>query len=308
MQDVIIIGGGPGGYSCALYCARYNLSCLIISKERGGLVTKTHLIENWPAEKSITGFELAMKMEDQVTSLGVEIVDDEVVSVFKKDDVFTVNTSSGISFESKTIVFATGTIRRKLGSKGEDEFYGKGVSYCATCDAAFYKGKIVGMVGGSDSAVKEAIYLASYALKVYIIYRKEYPRAEPYNLKKMEELISLGKIEIVKNANIVQINGDKKVNSVKLDTMFKDSYDLMLDGLFIEIGSDANSILLVPLNVQLNAKKEVVVDKMGRTNVDGVFACGDLTDNSFKQAITASSQGASCANSCFEYLGKKNGQ
>lgn len=299
--DVIIIGGGPGGYSCALYCARYNLSTLVIAKERGGLITKTHLIENWPGDKSVTGFDLAIRMEEQITSLGVEILDDEVLSVVKKDNHFVLKTSEQ-SFECKSLVIATGTLRRKLNVPGEDKFFGKGVSYCATCDAAFYKGKVTAIVGGSDSAVKEAIYLASFASKVYIIYRKEYPRADPFNLKNMEDLISKGKIAIVSNSNVIEVIGDRKVTSVKLDKKFNGSDILLLDGLFVEIGSDPNSSLAKSIGVSLNDKKEIIVDRMGKTNILGVFSCGDVTDNSFKQAITASSEGVCCANSCHEYL------
>jgi thioredoxin reductase (NADPH) len=318
IYDVVIIGGGPGGYSAAIYAKRFNLSTLVITRERGGLVTKTHLIENWPGEKSITGFDLAQKIEDHATSLGVEIIDTEVLEItkenleIKKDitkennnhDIFKIKTSQEQTFQSKTIIIATGTNRRKLNVKGEDEFYGKGVSYCATCDAGFFKNKIVGMVGGSDSAVKEAIYLTEFANKVYIIYRKETPRAEPYNMKLLNEKIKEGKIEIINNANVIQILGTTKLTHVILDKSFQNSRELTLDGLFVEIGADANVELAKQLSVKLNEKNEIIIDKNSITSDKAIFACGDVVNSELKQAITASAEGVRAAYSAHEYLQK----
>src|SRR3989338_4031780 len=180
MYDVIVIGGGCAGYSAAVYAARFNLKTLVVTKERGGLITTTHLVENWPGESSITGYDLAQKLENHVKNLEVPIEDAVITKISKKQDsTFFLESYSGKTFEAKTLILATGTTRRRLDVPGDKELYAKGVSYCATCDGAFFKGKVVAMVGGSDSAVKEVLYLTEFASKVYIIYRRGYPRAEP---------------------------------------------------------------------------------------------------------------------------------
>jgi thioredoxin reductase (NADPH) len=310
MYDVIIIGGGPAGYSCGIYCARFNLKTLVITKERGGLITKTHLIENWPGEKSISGFDLAQKFEGHAQKLGVEISDDDILEIKKEKfndektkqekDVFKLRSSDN-SYESKCVVFATGTVRKKLNIAGEDKFLGKGVSYCATCDAAFFKNKTVAVIGGSDSAVKEAIYLTEFAKKVYIIYRNEYPRAEDIIISNMKKKIAEGKIELVMKTLPVEILGDKKVEKIILDT----KQEISLDGIFVAIGSVPNTVFAKNLDVNLNEKEEIIIDKFGKTNVQGLFAAGDVTDNPFKQIITASAQGVMCAKSCYDMLKQK---
>lgn len=303
MYDVIIIGGGCAGYPAAVYAARFNMKTLVITKERGGLITTTHLVENWPGESSITGQELAQKLEDHVKNLDVPIEDAVITKMSRKEGgTFVLESYGGKTFETKTIILATGTTRKRLDVPGDKELYAKGVSYCATCDAAFFKGKVVGMVGGSDSAVKEGLYLTEFASKVYLIYRKEKPRAEPINMKRMEQKIREGKIELITNTNVVKMTGDKKLEGVELDKPFNGSTSLALGGLFIEIGATPNVELAQQLGVALNKKQEIIIDHEAKTNVSGVYAAGDVADGHYKQAITGAGEGVAAAFAAYEYI------
>lgn len=310
IYDTIIIGGGCAGLSCAVYAARFNLKTLIITKERGGLVTTTHLVENWPGEKAISGLDLAKKLEEHVKTLNVEIKDETVEDIEKKKEnnknIFEIKTNK-TTFKAKTVVFATGSHRRELKVPGAKEFYAKGVSYCATCDAAFYKDKIVGMVGGSDAAVKEGLYLTEFAKKVYIIYRKEYPRAEPINMKRFEEKVKEGKIELINNTNVVEVKGNEFVNKIVLDKEYKGSKEFPLDGLFIEIGQIPNTELAKKLGIELNEKNEIKIDRFSKTNIEGIYGAGDCCDAPFKQAITGASEGVVAAFSAFKFVKEKFG-
>ena len=190
MYDIIIIGGGVSGIAAAIYSARFNLKTLILSQETGGLIQYTHLVENYPGYKSISGPQLADKFKEHVDDYKdlVDIKEEPAVDIEKKNSIFKVKTQKS-SYEGKTILIATGTRRKELNAKGEKQFKNRGVSYCAVCDATFTKNKIVGVVGGSDSAAKEALLLSEYAKKVYIIYRKEKIRAEPINQKRIGKKI-----------------------------------------------------------------------------------------------------------------------
>ncbi len=301
--DVIIIGGGPGGYSAGIYASRYELKTLIIAKERGGLITKTHLVENYPGFPSLSGTELMKHIEEHVKANNVEIKDDIVESITKENNHFLVKTYSA-EYKAKAVIVATGSEHRKLNVPGEKEYYGRGVSYCATCDGAFFKDKIIGVVGGSDSAAKEALLLSQYGKKVYIIYRREKIRAEPINARRVEEN---PKIEIIPNTNIVEIKGDEqKLTHVIFDKPYKGSKEFKLDGLFIDIGHIPQNDIVKPLNPELNEKGELVVDKYMKTSVPGLFGAGDNINFSFKQAIVSAAQGATAAYSAFEYLQKGN--
>ena len=208
-------------------------------------------------------------------------------------------------YKSKTVIVASGTKRRKLNIPGEQELIGKGVSYCATCDAAFFKDKIVGVVGGNDAAAMSALLLAEYAKKVFIIYRKEKIRAEPLRVSQLEKN---KKVTIINNTNVITVNGDKIVSSVTLDKEYKNSKELALDGLFIEIGSIPSTILTKPLGIELDEQGYIIVDASQKTNVDGFYAAGDITSNSdkFRQIITAASEGAIAAHSVYEFLKNKS--
>ncbi|RLJ01740.1 MAG: hypothetical protein DRP10_03295 [Candidatus Aenigmatarchaeota archaeon] len=292
--DLVIIGAGPSGLTAAIYAARYKLNTLVIGEQIGGLAAEAEEIHNFPSHKKITGIELIKKMREQVENLGVEIKNSYVNSIKKIDSQFLVKTSS-TEYKAKKIILATGTKKRKLGLELEDKFLGKGISYCATCDAAFFKNKIVGVVGGSNSAITAALLLSKFANKVYIIYRKDkFFRAEP---KLVEEVEKNEKIKLIFNSNVTELIGENKLEGVKLDNGDK----LNLDGLFIEIGSVPNLKLAEELGIELE-ENYIKVDKKQRTNIRGVFACGDVTNSPLKQIIVACAQGAIAANSAYEEL------
>lgn len=297
---MIIVGGGCAGYGCGIYSGRYNMKTLIIAKERGGLITKTGNIENYPGFVSISGFELAQNLENHAKQSGAEILDDIVISVKKEGDIFVVGTESSKTFSAKTILIATGTKHRKLEVDGEKELEGKGLSYCATCDGAFFKNKIVGMVGGGDSAVKEAILLTQYASKVYLLVKFGIS-AEPINMKKLKEN---PKIEIVENVGVAKIGGKDAVAYVELDNEYKGSKRIDLGGLFVAIGQIPQNEIAKQLNLKFSKQGEIIIDKDSNTSLEGAYAAGDITEG-WKQAITGVAQGSMAAHTAFEYIKKK---
>lgn len=302
--DVAIVGGGPAGLTAAIYAARFRLKAVVLAREPGGLLVNTHLIENWPGEKSLSGAELMEKIQSHAEALGAEIRLAEVDGISKKagkgagSGTFVLKTDGG-EIESRSVLLATGTVHRKLRVPGEEEFHGKGVSYCAVCDAAFFRDKTVCVVGGSDSAAKEALLLAGFAKKVYIIYRKEKIRAEPINA---ERVAKERKIEIISGTNVVQVKGSRFVESVVLDKPFKGSKELKLEGVFVDIGYEPQSGLAKKLGAKLTPGGEIIAGPDGATSVPGVYAAGDVTSSGFRQAVTAAAQGASACNSIYNFI------
>jgi len=304
MYDVGIIGGGPAGLSAAMYAGRLKMKTLVLTKERGGTIITTNDIANWPGIKKIEGMKLAKNLEEHALDYpDVEIKDALVTGIKKKDDNFVITSQSG-EYEAKTIILAAGTEVRKLGIPGEEEFSGKGVHYCALCDGFFYKDKTIAVIGGSDSAAKEALLLTQWASKVYIIYRKEQVRAEPVNMDKVEKS---DKIEIINNTNVTEIKGGEHVDTLVLDKEHNGSRELKVDGVFIEIGRVPGTVLVKEVGVKLNEKGEVIINRKSETNVPGFFAAGDISDCFFKQAIVASSEGVTAAYSAYVYLQQKKG-
>lgn len=295
MYDTIIIGAGAAGLGAAVYTRRFDLSTLVLGELPGGTITKTHLVENYPGFSSISGLGLGQAFLAHVATLGVEPTQTNVTAAVQTADGFQVTTEDGQAFTGKTLIIATGTDHRHLGVPGETEFTNRGVSYCATCDAPFFKKKTVAIIGGSDSAVKESLILAEHAAKVYIIYRRDKLRAEPINIRRME---AKSNIEVIYNANVTEVYGTKTVEGVKLDT----GRDLPLAGVFVEIGRLPRSDIAKQLGCELAANGEVITDRYSRTNVPGVFAAGDVTNTDWKQAITGVAEGAHAANQVFEYL------
>lgn len=298
MYDIAIIGGGVSGLGAGIYSARFNLKTIIFDKNFGGLIKNTHLVENYPGFTSLTGAQLAKHIEDHARNYEeIDFKNEKVMEITQKDYFFVIKTDEN-SYETKTVILTLGAEHRKLNVKGEKEFTNRGVSYCALCEAPLFKDKVVAVVGGGDSAIKEALLLSEHARKVYIIYRKDKLKAEPVNI---EEVEANDKIEVVYNTNITEIYGRDFVEGVKLDTNQK---ELKLDGVFIEIGYVVNAEIAKNIGVKLNEKGEIVIDVLSKTNVEGVYAAGDCTNFPFKQAITGVGQGVTAAFSAYEYLKK----
>ncbi len=306
--DLIIIGAGVAGLSGAMYAGRMNMKTLIIGDVPvGGVITTTDVVENYPGFKRLTGLELAEKIKEHALEYNVKLEEDKVVKIEKcVPACFTVFTETGKIFHAKTLLFATGTRHKDLGVPGEKEFANRGVHTCALCDGAFYKDKFVGVAGGSDSAGKEALVLTQWAKKVYIIYRKEKIRPEPVNMKRIEEKIRQGKIEIISNTNVKEIKGDKKVTSVIFDKPHNGKTEFKLDGLFVEIGAIPLSDLAKHIAVNTNEKGEIAINRNAETNVPGVYAAGDVADTRFKQAITGVAEAVLAVYSAYTYLGEHN--
>jgi len=298
MYDVIIIGGGISALGAAVYCGRFQLKTLVLAEKLGGTIILTDDISNYPGFKKITGMDLFDKIKDHAQDYDIEIVEKKAAKVEKGSNCFKVSTNEK-KYSAKSIIFATGTEWRKLNVPGEKEFTNKGVHYCALCDGPIYKDKIIAVVGGSDSAAKEALLLSQYGKKVYIIYRKEKIRAEPINQKRVEQN---KKIEIINNTNVKEIKGDKFVNGIILDKPYKGSKEFKLDALFIEIGHIPISDLAKSINVKTNEKGEVIIDRDSKTNIKGIYACGDITNNKFKQAITGVAEGVIAAYNVYQYV------
>jgi len=309
--DFIVLGGGGTGLAAAMYAARLELKTLILGHSHGtelpigGVITTTHLVENYPGFEKISGVELAKKLEQHTrTYKGVDIKNEKATAINKNPNGFLVKTAKN-EYSGKTILFATGTKWKKLeGVQGSIEFENKGISYCALCDGPLYRNKIVAVIGGSDSAAKDALLLAEYAKKIYMIYRGNEIHPEPIN---MDRIKKNKKIEIINNTNIKEIFGDK--NSIKgiiLDKSHKSSNQLKLDGIFVAIGHIVLSELAKKLGVNLNKEEEIIINhKKAETNIAGVYAAGDVTDKHFKQLITGVADGCLAAYSAYEYIKKK---
>lgn len=298
MYDFIIIGGGISGLSAAMYGTRLGLKTLTFAEFPGGLITTTNLVENWPGVITTTGPDLAISLQKHAEAAGAEIKNEIVKKVEKLEDQngcsrYKVITGSN-EYETKTILFATGTKHRKLNVPGEKELENKGVSYCALCDGAFFKGKIICVVGGGDSAVKEALFLTGHASKVYLIVRKNILRAEPINAKRLEQN---KKIEILYKSEIAEIIGKNTVEKIK----FKEGEgkysgkELEISGVFLAIGHDAQTDIAKELGVKLNEKNEIIINRKTETNLPGVFAAGDCCDTELKQAITGAAEGVTAS-------------
>ena len=309
--DFIILGAGVTGLSAGMYSARLGLKTLVLGASHGselpvgGVITTTNIVENYPGFIRLTGTELSDKIRDHALSYDlVSIKEEKAESVEKKRDFFSVKTNKEI-YSGKAILFATGTKWRKLPEsvKGSREFENKGVNFCALCDAVLYRGKVVALVGGSDSAAKDALVLAEHCKKVFIIYRGEQIHPEPVNMLRVQKNKN---IEIINKTNIIEIKGDKVVKSVILDRSYNGNKELEVNGVFVAIGHIPLSDLAKSLGVKINEKNEIVIDhKTSETNVEGVYAAGDVADKPFKQAITGVAEGCTAAYSAFEHITKK---
>ena len=290
--DLVIIGGGPAGMAAGLYAGRYKMSTIMFTDSYGGTISSAHKVCNYPGIMEISGMDLIAKMSEQIKNIGVTLNYDKVVNVKKENDLFIVSTPQQ-TIKAKKVILGLGKKKRKLSIEREDELVGKGVHYCTTCDGAFYKNKITAVIGGSDAAVTAALLLGDIATKVYLIYRKDKLRAEPMWVEALENQKN---IEVLYNSEVKKLIGVDRLEQIELNTGQK----IDLNGLFIEIGAVANTELLNKLNIALDSREEIIVDKEQKTNISGIFAAGDATNVSdLKQVVTAVSQGAVAAYHAF---------
>lgn len=303
MYDLLVIGAGPAGITASIYASRYKISHLVFGNPFESSLSKASFIENWPGEISIKGEDLLQKFSDHARSLGGEFVLESVVSVVKEGDFFRIRTNQDKTYESKSVMVCSGTKEKKLGVVGEEEFLGRGVSYCAICDGAFFKEKTVAVVGGGNSAIMASLMLAEHANKVYLVHRSDF-RAEPLVLERVERN---PKITLIKGANIIEIRGDKKVKSIMLDAEYEGKNEVFVDGVFVEIGLTPNSVLLKDLGVEIDSRGSIMVDEGGKTSAEGVYAAGDVTNgsNGIRQVLSAASEGMVAVSSVYGFLKNK---
>lgn len=306
--DFIIIGAGVTGLAAAMYSARLGMKTLCLGSSSsselplGGVITTTNIVENYPGFIRLTGTELADKLREHALSYDlVSLKEERVESITKTKTGFLVKTNEE-EYTAKTVLFATGTKWRKLEVPGATEFENRGVNYCALCDAPLYRNKTVAVVGGSDTAAKDALLLAEHVKKVYIVYRGKQLRCEPINFKRVQEN---KKIEVIHETNILEVKGTNAITHLVLDKAHEGSKELKVEGLFVAIGHVVLSDLAKPLGVNLNAHNEIIIDhKTSETNIPGVYAAGDVADKPFKQAITGVAEGCTAAHSAYEYITK----
>lgn len=298
--DVIIIGGGPGGYCAALYAARANLTTMVIEKfAPGGQMATTEIVENYPGfVDGINGFELGMQMKKGAERFGVKTKLAEVKSVELDKNPKMIHTSKD-TFQAKTIILALGAYPRELGLPNERNLRGRGVSYCATCDGMFYKDKTVVIVGGGNTAVADAIFLAKICKKVYLVHRRDELRASKTYMESLEKTEN---IEFIWSSEVVEILADEFVTGVKVKSRKDDSIRMVAcDGIFVAIGNVPNTELIKG-QVKLDEAGYVPADETTRTNIPGVFAVGDMRSKPLRQIVTAVADGAVASKYAEEYI------
>ena len=303
MRDVIIIGSGPAGYTAGIYTARAGLKPLLIASavEAGGELMKTTEVENFPGfPEGLMGPDLMANFQAQAERFGTEIMYEDVVEVDLKGDVKIVKTGNGQTFEAKTVILATGAAYRELGLPREKELSGHGVSWCATCDGFFFREKTIAVVGGGDSAMEEANFLTRFASKVYLIHRRDTFKASKIM---QDRAMANPKIEVIWNTEIAELKGAANLEAVTLrNTVDGSTKDMDLDGLFIAVGNDPR-VWLVENQLELTAEKFIKVEgRSSKTTLPGVFACGDVIDPTYRQAITAAGSGCVAALDAEHYL------
>ena len=295
VYDVIIIGSGPAGLSAAIYAQRAMLKTIVIEKDyiSGGQVNDTYEIDNYPGHKGISGFDLAEKMREHADAMGAEFVTDNVTSVRSNGENKTVITENG-SYDTRTVIIASGATHSKLGVPGEEELSGMGVSYCATCDGAFFKDKTVAVVGGGDVALEDAIYLARTSSKVYVIHRRdEFRGARVLS----ERLLEMPNVEVLWNTEVKSIKGNGRVDRLDIfNNKENKESELPVDGVFIAVGIKPNSEVFASC-VEIDSAGYIIADETCATGTEGIFAAGDVRRKQLRQIVTAVADGANAVTS-----------
>ena len=295
MYDLIILGAGPAGLSAGIYAARGGLKVAVMDKMSfGGQLALTSEIENYPGFDNITGFELALKMLKHAEKFGVELINDEIVSVDLEKKLIK---TSGTAYETKAIIIALGASPRLLGNPREQELTGSGVSYCATCDGAFFRNKSVAVIGGGNTAIEDALYLSRFCTKVYLVHRREGFRATKYELDKVRKTEN---VELVINSVVDEILGKFNVEGVVVKDKEGNKRTLDVQGIFVAIGRNPNTSMLKGL--ELTDSGYIKVDSEMRTNIKHVYAAGDIIDKNLRQVVTACSDGAIAAETAVKEL------
>lgn len=301
MYDTIIIGSGPAGLSAAVYSNRAQLNAVVVEKEYMGTgqITESERVDNYLGLYGESGYDLGEKFREHAISLGTQFYEGEAVKIIPKENSYSIVFSDDKTLETKTVIYAAGANPRKINIKGEDEFLGKGVSYCAVCDGAFYKNKTVAVIGGGDTALQDAVLLSKIAKTVYIIHRRDEFRA---NKALQQAIMNTKNIKPVLSAVPLEITGDKKVTSVKV--LHKNCEEIInTDGVFVAIGTVPNSKLLEGI-AELDDDNYVIANEDGITSAKGIFAAGDVRTKSLRQVVTAVSDGANCVMSVENYISK----
>ncbi len=309
MLDLAIIGGGPAGLTAGLYATRGGLKNVIMFEMGmpGGQITSSSEIENYPGQiEVVSGMDLMANWPEQCQRFGLKHEMAQIDRVTKSGDIFTLTTNDKKEFQAKTVLIATGSVPKRAGFKGENEFFGKGVSTCATCDGFFYRGKEVAVVGGGDSAIEEAVYLSKMCKKVYLVHRRDTYRAAPSTIEHMKHAEN---IEEVTNVMVEEVYGDMSgVQGLKVKhKQTGEIRDLPTPGVFVFVGRD---VLNAPLKQEdgtylcaLNEAGEVIVDLRMKTSIAGLYAAGDIRIDAPKQVVCAAGDGATAAVNIIEYLG-----
>ncbi len=301
--EIVVVGGAFAGLTAAIYSGRQGFSTLVISKDIGGQGLLTTDIQNFPGFKSISGFDLASKFQEQAIEYGAEFVYDEVTAVSQNGDLFEITTTQD-SFTAESLVLAFGKTPRDLGVPGEDKYKGKGVSYCAICDGPLFKGKEVTVAGAGDHALQAALYLSTVASQVHLILRGQ-------KLLGDEDMIASLKasknVDIEVGSQVLEILGDQYMNRIRVQDSAKNAKEVNSTGLFVEMGYIAKTSFVGKF-VDLNKEGEILIDSACKTSRDGVFAAGDVTNQPFKQAVISAGQGSIAALSAINYVNRKKGK
>ncbi len=296
MLDVLIVGSGPAGLSASVYAKRAGLNVLVAEKVYYGTgqIAESSLVDNYLGFAGINGYELGQKFREHAEKLGVEFKNGEAEQFEAVDGIWRVRFKDGEILESRTVIYAAGAIHRHLGVPGEKEFSGKGVSYCATCDGAFFRNKVTAVIGGGDTALDDAVYLSDSSSKVYLVHRRNEFRG---SAKTVEILKQKNNVEFVLEAKPAQIKGTDRVQELKLE----DGRSLAVDGVFIAAG-------MIPVTdavkdvVELDGNGYIVADETGKTSANGFFAAGDVRTKALRQVVTAVSDGANAATMAEQYI------
>ncbi len=313
IYDLLIIGGGPAGLSAAIYAARYRLKFAVLAASYEHPQLTSHRVANYPALPDTTGGDLWEKMRLQAIDLGAELLTTSVSAIApvalaapnSSAPLFTLTTDSARTYQARALILATGAAKNQLGLPHEDRLVGHGISYCATCDAAFFCGQAVAVVGGGNSALSAALHLAEFATRVYLIHRRAELSGDPALIEKIH---AHSKITVILNTAVAALAGTDSLESVTLDQPYQDSAELPVTGLFIEIGATPETSFLADLDLKFDPRNKIVIDSAQKTNLPGVWAAGDLTtgSNGLKQIITACAEGAIAAADVFTALKLKS--